>query len=175
MNDRDVVAAQLDRPPRSPVDVAVRCHLDMPVVVKVPPLLDDGTPFPTTYWLSCPLAVRRIGRLEGAGGVRAAEARLAGDGDASRRYAAAMQRYAEERDDLVPEGHEGPRPSGGVGGTRTGVKCLHAQYADHAAGHDNPVGEWTASDIEPLDCSVACVADGGEGVSRNPSWFEPRR
>ncbi len=56
---------------------------------------------------------------------------------------------------------EAPRPSGGVGGTREGVKCLHAHYAHHGAGGENPVGRLVADWIEPLDCEVRCVVDGG--------------
>ena len=58
--------------------------------------------------------------------------------------AAAHARYAAERDATLPEGHRGPRPAGGVGGTRRGVKCLHAHYAWHLAGGDDPVGRWVA-------------------------------
>jgi len=56
----------------------------------------------------------------------------------------AHRRYAAERDADVPAGHTGPRPQGGVGGTRTGVKCLHAHYAWYLAGGDDPVGRWVA-------------------------------
>ncbi|HEV2310507.1 MAG TPA: DUF501 domain-containing protein, partial [Acidimicrobiia bacterium] len=52
--------------------------------------------------------------------------------------------YAEERDAALPAGWEGPRPHGGVGGTRVGVKCLHAHYAWYLAGGDDPVGAWVA-------------------------------
>jgi hypothetical protein len=175
MNDRAVVAAQLARRPRSEIDVRARCHLGLPVVIAVPPYLEDGTPFPTRYWLTCPLAVRRIGRLESAGGVKAAEARLEADPAAAARHAAAMARYAAERDGLIDESVAGPRPSGGVAGAAQGVKCLHAHYADYAAGNDNVVGEWTADDVDPLDCRTVCVAGGDAGAVRNPDWREPGR
>ena len=55
--------------------------------------------------------------------------------------------YAAERDAAIPPGHDGPRPSGGVGGTRQGVKCLHAHYAAHLAGFDDPVGRWVAVEL----------------------------
>ena len=64
--------------------------------------------------------------------------------------------------------------TGGVGGTRAGVKCLHAHYADTAAGNTNPVGVWTAEQIEPLDCTATCVAFTDGSWSRNPAWTEPR-
>ena len=175
MDDRAVVAVQIERQPRSAIDVVARCHLGLPVVIAVPPHLEDGTPFPTRYWLTCPLAVRRIGRLESVGGVKAAEARLDADPDLAARHGSAMERYAADRDALIDETIDRPRPSGGVAGAMVGVKCLHAQYADHAAGNDNVVGEWTAADIEPLDCAVACVAAAGNETIRNPEWREPKR
>jgi hypothetical protein len=173
MSDRQVVALQIGREPRSVVDVATRCHLGLPVVTKVPPHLDDGTPFPTTYWLSCPLATRRIGRLEADGGVRRADVRIAEDAAFAAAHAAAMQRYRHDRDALIEPGRPGPRPSGGVGGARDGVKCLHAHYADFAAGNQNPVGEETAAAVEPLDCSQPCVVEVDGAVRLNPDWMEP--
>lgn len=169
MNERAVLEAQLGRPLRAPSQVVSRCHLDLPVVVDVPPILDDGTPFPTRFWLTCPLAVKRIGRLEGIGGVKRMEAKAAADPVFAARLEAAHRRYAAERDALVPAG-VAVRPRGGVGGTAQGVKCLHAHYADHRAGNDNPVGEVVAAWIEPLDCRVPCVVDDGP----NPDWHEPR-
>jgi len=171
--DRAAVAAQLEREPRSVVDVRARCHLGIPVAIAVPPLLDDGTPFPTRYWLTCPLASRRIGRIESQGGVREAEAKIATDTRLAARHDAATARYAAERDALVPEDAT-YRPSGGVGGTAHGVKCLHAHYADYAAGNDNPVGESTAPGVEPLNCVAACVAEVDGVVVRNPDWTEPK-
>ena len=174
MNDRATVAVQLGREPRSVVDVAVRCQLGLPVVIQVPPHLDDGTPFPTTFWLTCPLAVRRIGRLEAAGGVKRADARLETDEAFAARHQAAAKRYAQQRSDLIDAAGEYHRPTGGVGGSRGGVKCLHAHYADHAAGNENPVGEDTAPRVEPLNCVVPCAVVGDDGVVRNPDWVEPR-
>ena len=174
MDDREVVAAQLERPPRSPIEVVARCHLELPVVIAVPPLLDDGTPFPTSCWLTCPLAVRRIGRIEGVGGVRTAEAMVEDGGAFAAAYQEAMDRYAANRDQLIAADHTGPRPSGGVGGSSGGVKCLHAHYADHAAGNDNPVGSWVAAEVEPLNCTAPCVAEIESEIGRNPAWVEPR-
>lgn len=173
MDDRQIVAAQISREPRSVVDVVARCPLGLPTVIKVPPHLDDGTPFPTTYWLTCPLASRRIGRLEGDGGVKRAEARIAADPEYAAHHEATMVRYRTERDSLI--GLDAPvnRPSGGVGGTRRGVKCLHAHYADHAAGNSNPVGTDAAALIEPLNCATPCVRQAGSSTIRNPDWSEP--
>jgi len=52
--DLAVVAEQLGRPPRGVVEVAARCVCGRPVVVRTAPRLPDGTPFPTTYYLTHP-------------------------------------------------------------------------------------------------------------------------
>jgi hypothetical protein len=55
--------------------------------------------------------------------------------------------YEEERNSHINDDHEGPRPFGGVGGTRRGVKCLHAHLAHWLAGGPDPVGEWVISQL----------------------------
>jgi hypothetical protein len=173
MDDGPIVAIQIGRSPRSPVDVTTRCHLGLPIVIDVPPILDDGTPFPTTHWLTCPLAQLRISRIESKGGVAAADRLIGEDPDLARAFAEAMSRYGSDRDRLIPADWDGPRPSGGVAGSRGGVKCLHAQYADTAAGNANPIGHDVATRIEPLDCTVACVIPTADGVASNEAWVEP--
>lgn len=108
-----------------------------PLVIRNHPLLHDGTPMPTRYWLVGAAVREAIGTLEAAGGVKQAEAEV--DADALRR---AHDAYAAERDAQIPPDHQGPRPFGGVAGTRRGVKCLHAHYAYLLAGGDDPVGRW---------------------------------
>ena len=137
--DAERVAEQLGRRPRGRYQVVVRDEDGDPVVIRNAPLLDDGTPMPTRYWLVGPEARRAVDRLEADGGVRAAEAAV--DPVA---LSEAHRRYAAERDAALPKGWTGRRPAGGVGGTRRGVKCLHAHYAWHLAGGDDPVGRWTA-------------------------------
>lgn len=167
VEDRDVVEVQIGRPTRAECEVVTRCHLGLPVVIMVPPLLDDGTPFPTLFWLTCPLARARIGRLESAGGVK----RMDRKAESHPGFAAELERahseYSRERDELLPDGAE-PAPSGGVGGSARGVKCLHAHYAHSAAGRPNPVGALVEAWIGPLDCVVKCVEDG----EVNPEWVQ---
>ena len=136
-DDEAAVAALLGRPPEGAFDVVVRDRDGRPVVIRNAPLLRDGTPMPTRFWLVDPELRRRVSALEAAGGVR--EAAAAVDPD---ELARAHARYAAERDAALAVGHQAPRPSGGVGGTRRGVKCLHAHYAWHLAGGDDPVGRW---------------------------------
>jgi uncharacterized protein len=141
--DDDKVAALLGRTPAGRFDVVVRDEDGEPVVIRNAPLLDDGTPMPTRYWLVSPALNAAVGRLEAAGGVRRAEREVPAGAVAD-----AHARYAVERDAALPQGHLGPAPSGGVGGTRQGVKCLHAHYAWHLAGGDDPVGRWVADQLQ---------------------------
>jgi hypothetical protein len=141
----DVVAVRelLGREPLADFDVVVRGPAGEPIVVRNAPFTRDGTPMPTRFWLVDPELLRRVSRLESAQGVRKAEAEV--DPDA---LLTAHAAYAAERDSAIPEDHEGPRPSGGVGGTRIGVKCLHAHYAWYLAGGDDPVGRWVAARLD---------------------------
>lgn len=143
MNDRDRVRELLGREPQGNFSIVVRDSSGDPVVLLNDPLLDDGTPMPTRYWLVGKALVSAIGRLEAAGGVREAEAAIPAD-----LLALAHQRYEAERTAALPEGYQGPVPSAGVGGTRQGVKCLHAHYAWFLAGGDDPVGRWVAERVE---------------------------
>ena len=142
MDDRERVRELLGREPQGRFEVVVRDDAGDPVVLRNDPLLDDGTPMPTRYWLIGRDIVSAVGRLEAAGGVRAAEA----DIDPAL-IADAHARYGSERDAALPSDHVGPVPSGGVGGTRQGVKCLHAHYGWYLAGGDDPVGRWVAERI----------------------------
>ena len=111
-------------------------------MIRTGPLLDDATPMPTRYWLVGEEERKLVARLEAEGGVRSAEAAV----DRAD-LAAAHAAYAAERDAELPAHHDGPRPSGGVGGTRRGVKCLHAHYAWFLAGGDDPVGRWVSEQL----------------------------
>jgi hypothetical protein len=143
VDDRAAVRALLGREPLAAFHVVVRGDDGSPVVIRNAPFTGDGTPMPTRYWLVDPEWNRAVSRLEAAGGVREAETVL--DPDA---VARAHRAYAAERDAEIPSDHEGPRPRGGVGGTRLGVKCLHAHVAWFLAGGPDPVGEWAVARIE---------------------------
>ncbi len=142
MDDLSAVTALLGRKPQGDFEVVVRRPDGQPVVIRNTPLLADGTPMPTRYWLVDEELRRAVSTLEAGGGVRAAEAAVD-----PVEVAAAHARYAAERDAALPAGHAGPRPSGGVAGTRKGVKCLHAHYAWHLAGGDDPIGRWVEENL----------------------------
>ena len=141
-----------------------------PTVIRNAPFLDDGTPMPTRYWLVDPDLLRRIGTLESDGGVRQAEAEV--DPADARRRPRPLRRRARRRH--RPPITPGPRPSGGVGGTASGVKCLHTHYAWFLAGGDDPVGRW-------VDEQLAARADRRLGGRRRddprtpPSTAAPTR
>ncbi|MCP4961246.1 MAG: DUF501 domain-containing protein [Actinomycetia bacterium] len=139
------VTELLGRRPQGHFEVVVRDCDGLPVVLRNAPLLDDGTPMPTLYWLVGRNERVVVGRLEAAFGVKRAEREIVPD-----EIEAAHARYRFERDAAIPEDHDGPRPYGGVGGTRRGVKCLHAHFAYHLAGGDDPVGRWVAAHLEEV-------------------------
>ena len=138
-DDLDAVRALLGREPQGRFDVVVRDVDGAPVVICNDPLLADGTPMPTRWWLVGEPERRAVSRLEAKGGARQAEEEVGPEAVAD-----THRRYAAERDAFLPPGHTGPRPRGGVGGTGAGVKCLHAHYAWYLAGGDDPVGRWVA-------------------------------
>jgi hypothetical protein len=141
--DIAAVTELLGRTPKGSFEVLLRSEDGTPMVIGNLPLLEDGTPMPTRYWLVDKKLNRRIGQLEATGGVRQAEEAV----DASV-LAAAHATYAAERDALIPESWMGPRPFGGVGGTRRGVKCLHTHYAWFLVGGEDPVGAWVSEQLE---------------------------
>jgi len=157
-SDHDQVARLLGRPPAGPFVVAMRRRDGTPAVIENAPLLDDGRPMPTLYWLVDPELREAVSRVEAAGGVR-----QAGEAVAADRVANAHERYAARRDSLLPVDHRGPSPSGGVGGTRRGVKCLHAHLAWWLAGGDDPVGQWTAEQLPQTVDDLRASFVPGEG------------
>ncbi|MDH3680975.1 MAG: DUF501 domain-containing protein [Acidimicrobiia bacterium] len=138
-SDYEAVTRLLGREPQGAFTVVVRRCDGSPVVLANEPLLDSGRPMPTRFWLVDRGLVRAVGRLESLGGVNEAEAMVD-----PVELQAAHDAYAAERDALIDAAHVGPRPHGGVGGTRTGVKCLHAHYANYLVGAADPVGRWVA-------------------------------
>lgn len=138
--DRAVLHEQLGRPARGVVGIAARCACGRPLVVRTAPRLDDGTPFPTTYYLTCPPAVGAVSTLEATGLMRVLTAWVQDDPGAAAAYARAHEAYLADRAELgdVPE-------IAGIsaGGMPTRVKCLHVVvgHALAAGPGVNPVGD----------------------------------
>ncbi len=144
--DLVAVREQLGREPTTPFVVVCRCTGGHPLVIRNAPLDANGDPFPTTFWLTCPTAVKAVARLESEGWIARLNERAVDDEAFGVALEAAHEAYAVERARDLPEA----RDWGGVAGTRTGVKCLHAHYAYHLAGGEDPVGAWVAARIAPV-------------------------
>ena len=168
-NDKTIIELQLRRKIRSEVDVQTRCHLDLPVVTRVPPNLDDGTPFPTTYWLTCPLFVHRVSSLEQKGMVKIFDELVHANGNFRSLWKKRQESYKKEREMLEVNSSE-IKPKGGVGGTIDHIKCLHAHLADYLATSKNPVGEAVDSLIGSYDCVVPCVEKTESIIQLNLNW-----
>lgn len=139
-DDLRLVAAQLGRLPRGVVGIAHRCPCGAPDVVRTSPRLPDGTPFPTTYYATCPRLTGAISTLESQGVMREQQDRLATDGELAAAYRRAHERYLADRAELG----EVPEIAGvSAGGMPDRVKCLHVLVAHAlAAGPGvNPLGD----------------------------------
>jgi uncharacterized protein len=139
-HDEATVEAQLGRPPRAIHAVAHRCPCGNPDVVATEPRLPDGTPFPTTFYLTCPRAASAIGTLEASGLMREMTDRLAEDPELAAAYARAHESYLAYREGIG----EVPEIAGvSAGGMPDRVKCLHVLAAQSLAGGPgaNPLGD----------------------------------
>jgi hypothetical protein len=153
--DIDAVSAQLGRPARNVIGISARCVCGKPTVVSTKPRLDDGTPFPTLYYLSHPAATAAVSTLEATGVMTELSALLVDD--VLDQYKAAHEAFLADRESIenVPE-------IDGIssGGMPTRVKCLHALVAHSlAAGPGvNPIGDLALerADWSPEVCE--CVA-----------------
>lgn len=146
--DRHAVTELIGREPMGAFEVVVRNDSGEPVVLKNYPVQADGRPMPTLYWLCGERESMLVGRLEAMKGVRRAESDIGLDA-----INAAHDRYRAERDAILDAASSEPkhRPSGGVGGTRNGVKCLHAHYGYYLAGGEDPVGQWVSDHLHVVD------------------------
>jgi exopolyphosphatase / guanosine-5'-triphosphate,3'-diphosphate pyrophosphatase len=164
-SDLVAVREQIGREPTTPFTVVARCTGGHPLVIRNAPRDASGAPFPTTYWLTCPDAGKAVSRLEADGAIARFNERERTDPAFAESLLAAHRSYAEERARDLPEAIE----DGGVGGTRRGVKCLHAHYAFHLAGGDDPIGAWVAERVEPVHADerpgrVAAIDQGTNSI-----------
>jgi hypothetical protein len=158
--DLAAVEQQLGRPPRGVAAVAHRCPCGNPDVLRTEPRLPDGTPFPTTYYATCPRLTGAISTLETSGLMREMTGRLADDPGLAAAYAAAHEDYLRRRDELgeVPE-IEGVS----AGGMPSRVKCLHVLVAHSlAVGRGvNPLGDEALEALEDWWAPGPCVPREG--------------
>ncbi|HEX2363226.1 MAG TPA: DUF501 domain-containing protein [Jiangellaceae bacterium] len=161
--DASALSMQLGRRARGVRAIAHRCPCGLPDVVETEPRLPDGTPFPTTYYLTCPRAVAAVSTLESSGAMRDMSTQLAAEPELAAAYAAAHDDYLARRERIavVPE-------IAGVsaGGMPHRVKCLHALLAHAlAAGPGvNPLGDDVYTAVAPWWSEGPCVrVSAGQG------------
>lgn len=160
--ERDVAAIehQLGRTPRGVRAIAHRCPCGLPDVVRTAPRLEDGTPFPTLYYLTCPRAAVAVGRLESAGLMRRMQERLGEDPELQESYTEAHESYLAERAEQARADGVEPLPEGmqSTGGMPTRVKCLHALVAHElAVPGANPFGAEALAELGPWWDKGPCV------------------
>jgi hypothetical protein len=160
--DEALVHAQLGRAPRSIHAVAHRCPCGNPDVVATQPRLDDGTPFPTTFYLTCPRAASMIGTLEASGLMKEMTERLEADPELAASYAAAHRAYLDYRESI---GHVPEIAGTSAGGMPSRVKCLHVLAGQSLAqGRGvNPLGDEVLDLLGEFWAAGPCVAlDGAD-------------
>ena len=166
LNDRRIIAAQLGREPRGLRGIATRCPHGYPQVIVVHPIV-DGKPFPTTFWLTCPLLSKEIDRLEARGLIHELERMLRDDRHLAARFLAAHRAYIEERLSLLSPDERSyleerrmlkSLTERGIGGIAdfTRIKCLHLHTA-HALARSNPIGESVLARIPRPACPAEDV------------------
>lgn len=165
--DEAAIAAQLGRAPRAIHDIGHRCPCGNPDVVTTEPRLPNGTPFPTTFYLTCPRAASKIGTLEGSGLMKGMQDRLAEDPELAAAYRQAHERYLQARGDIAREaGHEVPEIEGiSAGGMPDRVKCLHVLAGQSLAqGRGvNPLGDEVLDLLGDWWGSGPCVTVAADG------------
>lgn len=159
--DLDAIEAQLGRPPRGVLEVSYRSPDGRPGVVKTAPRLEDGTPFPTLYYLTDPRLTAEASRQESAGIMRGMTTRLTTDPELAANYKDAHERYLSKRNELEDLGTDF---SGG--GMPERVKCLHVLMA-YALAEGPGV-------VRLGDESVALAAEAGlRGTALPGDWPTP--
>jgi len=166
LEDQRIVELQIGRRPRGLTGVARRCRYGYPQVVRVHPIV-NGTPFPTLYWLSCPLLGYGIDRMESAGWVGRLEMRLEREPELMEAFGRARESYirerfeqlsAAERRDLEARGQTASLLERGIGGiTRPDrIKCLHLHVA-HELARANPIGALVVEALDWIECAAEKV------------------
>jgi exopolyphosphatase / guanosine-5'-triphosphate,3'-diphosphate pyrophosphatase len=121
-----------------------RCATGHPLVIRNHPVDAGGHPFPTLYWLTCPDAVKAVSRIESEGWIKRLDQQAEVDPELRTALRRAHEEYALERGRL----HAGAEAWGGVGGSKAGIKCLHAHFAHFVAGGPDPIGAWVSKRID---------------------------
>lgn len=151
-SDEQVLRAQLGRQPREPWAVSSRCSHGRPSTVLTGPVLCDGTPFPTLYWLTCPWLCAYVDGLESSGVTGEWRRRLSNESDLASQMLHAEEQYRSRRAQAA--GGQDPCATVGIAGQRdsSATKCIHAHVAAALAGIDDPIGNDVIAGADPLWC-----------------------
>ncbi len=182
--DLDVLSRQLGRPVRDVVEIPARCVCGNPLVAATSPRLSNGTPFPTTFYLTHPVITSAVSRLEAAGMMTEMNDRLGADSALAAAYRSAHEAYLQSRAEIGARSGIGVVPEiDGIsaGGMPTRVKCLHVLVGQSlAAGPGvNPLGDEAIAGISQWWTPDRCYCDGawdtgGEAPSRDLSRHGPQ-
>ncbi|NYD79080.1 DUF501 domain-containing protein [Arthrobacter cupressi] len=183
-HDLDVLSRQLGRPVRDVVEIPARCVCGNPLVAATAPRLSNGTPFPTTFYLTHPVITSAVSRLEAGGTMNEMNDRLAADSGLAEAYRGAHEAYLRARDEIAGRSGTGDVPEiAGVsaGGMPTRVKCLHVLVGHSlAAGPGvNPLGDEALDAIAEWWTKDRCYCAGaweteGEAPSKDLSRHGPQ-
>ncbi|WP_426998583.1 DUF501 domain-containing protein [Pseudarthrobacter sp. N5] len=182
--DLEVLSRQLGRPVRDVVEIPARCICGNPLVAATAPRLSNGTPFPTTFYLTHPVITAAVSRLEAAGVMNEMNVRLEADEPLADGYRAAHRNYLAARAAISERSGIGAVPEiDGIsaGGMPTRVKCLHVLvgHALAAGPGVNPLGDDALAAISEWWTKDRCYCDGawdtsGEAPSRDLSRHGPQ-
>ncbi|WP_411375856.1 DUF501 domain-containing protein [Arthrobacter sp. MPF02] len=183
-HDLEVLSRQLGRPVRDVVEIPARCICGNPLVAATAPRLGNGTPFPTTFYLTHPVITSAVSRLEAAGVMNTMNEQLAADPGLADAYRSAHEAYLAARNSIGERAGIGAVPEiEGVsaGGMPTRVKCLHVLVGQSlAAGPGvNPLGDEALLQIREWWTPDTCYCDGawdttGEAPSKDLSRHGPQ-
>jgi uncharacterized protein len=155
-SDIDEVTRQLGRPARDILEISARCVCGRPLVVKTKPRLENGTPFPTLYYLTQPAVTAAVSTLEATGYMAELQEMLAIDPELAQGYQTAHQQYLQEREaiEVVEEIN-----NFSAGGMPTRVKCLHALVGHSLAKGPgaNPIGDLALAKLSWSKDKCQCV------------------
>lgn len=174
--DVDIVHRQLSRMPRGMVAVGARCVCGRPLAVITRPCLEDGTPFPTTFYLTSPEAVKAVSRIEAEGFMRECNDLLKNDAKIAEQYKNASESYKAFRHALALRLKDSEEHILDIsaGGMPSRVKCLHALLAQTLVMGKgvNPIGDIVLNRIvdefEPsvCRCTIPWIDDASDDASK---------
>ncbi|MDI3524017.1 MULTISPECIES: DUF501 domain-containing protein [unclassified Kosmotoga] len=157
-NEKEIIKLQLGRDIENDFIVVRRCSWGYPQCIKSS-LITNGKPFPTLFWLTCPLLLKEISKLEEKGMIKTIESRLENDENFMKAYVKAHKETKDLKEQLlaslsISEWQRNAIIERGIGGIKDlkRVKCLHLQLANYMGGIKNPIGELIWKIIELQEC-----------------------